>query len=182
MILLNLFRIEKCWSVLVTVGGRWEFLITLSQPHVSFPPSYIFPLQHHSHLRERKGSKLALNPHSTLHWAHVYTVGFTVRLLYIFWQLNRNSCSLKAGSDVRICFPENICETASRLPGLLSLSPVSLDFPASQAGGNLESRTNHSLPIFVQCPELTVQIVLSLVKMFGNVSPHCPGFVTLPRS
>ena len=70
----------------------------------------------------------------------------------------------------------------ARLPGLLSLSPVSLDFPASQAGGNLESRTNHSLPIFVQCPELSVQIVLSLVKMFGNVSPHCPGFVTLPRS
>ena len=65
------------------------------------------------------------------------------------------------------------------LPGLLSLSPVSLDFPASQAGGNLESRTNHSLPIFVSS---SVQIVLSLVKMFGNVSPHCLGFVTLPRS
>ena len=68
------------------------------------------------------------------------------------------------------------------LPEQLSLSPVSLDFPASQAGGNFESRTNHSLPIFVQCSKLCTDCFELLVKMFGNVSLHCPGFVTLPGS
>ena len=73
-LILNKLEIESAEVFIMEVRDRIVVrAITLSQPHISFPPSHLFPLQHQSKRREE-----LLPITLKLHCVHVYTVGITV--------------------------------------------------------------------------------------------------------
>ena len=75
-LILNKLEIESAEVFIMEVRDRIIVrVITLSQPHVSFPPSHLFPLQHQSKRREEL-LPITLKLHC--HCVHVYTVGITV--------------------------------------------------------------------------------------------------------
>ena len=74
-LILNKLEIESAEVFIMEVRDRIivRVILTLSQPHVSFPPSHLFPLQHQSKRREE-----LLPITLKLYCVHVYTVGITV--------------------------------------------------------------------------------------------------------
>ena len=64
-------------------------------------------------------------------------------------------------------------------PRLLAPSVACVGLPGQSGRRDLEPRKNHNPPMFVPSRPRLFRL-LSLVKMFGNVSLHCLGFVT-PR-
>ena len=175
-------RIWKCWMLKSHDVGGWEktyyiefFLLDwwpwdnlIIIQHLSI--SIAAPLK-----SQRWGFNKTLILHC--HCDHVYPVRITVWLFYIFWQLNRNSCSNESRFRCSNLFPRKyLWNRLHRLPE----SPERwTSQPYRQEGISSLESSNHSL--FILCPKCfsgCTDCFELLVKMFWNVCLHCPGFVT----
>ena len=168
-------KIWKCWMSWCRWAGEfflpdwwpWDNLIIIQHLSISIAASL---------KSYRRGFNKTLILHC--HCVHVYPVRITVWQFYIFWQLNRNSCS---NNESRFrcsnLFPRKyLWNRLHRLP----VSPERwTSQPDRQEGISSLESSNHSL--FILCPKCftgSTDCFELLVKMFGNVGLHCPGFVT----
>ena len=168
-LILNKLEIESAEVFIMEVRDRIivRVILTLSQPHVSFPPSHLFPLQHQSKRRASNNFETPLC--SCLHsWNHRATFRhiLTTKPEFLLTESRLWWSNL---------FPWKY------LWNLACLRPVELACVGlpSQSGRRDLEWTYHTPPMFVTSRSRLFRL-LSLVKMFGNVSLHCLGFVT-PR-